>query len=241
MKALKKFLFFSMLIDINIVNVFAKNNIGTTARGIFSNEYIFTILLIIALAGVVLELLTPGFGLGGAISLISFGLFFWGNLLMNNTSWYSVIIFVVGILLLGLETLIPGFGIAGISGICALIAAIVMAMSDIYFAFLSLLIALIIAAIIGTYLFKQGRDSELINKMRLFTSTSTESGFVSKDSVNIQVGQKLFTVTPLRPTGYANSSDEKIEVISDRGYVAKGVEVVVVRIFGSNVYVEEVK
>ncbi|MGI5949514.1 NfeD family protein [Peptoniphilus sp.] len=241
MKALKKLFIFSFILSINTINVFAENNIGKAARGIFSNEYIFTILLVLALAGVVLEFLTPGFGLGGAISLVSFGLFFWGNLLMNNTNWYSVLIFVIGILLLGIETLIPGFGIAGISGICAMIAAIVMAMSDIYFAFLSLLIAIIISAMIGTYLFKQGRDSELINKMRLFTSTTTESGFVSNDSSDVQIGQKLFTVTPLRPTGFANLSDEKIEVISNKGYVAKGVEVVVVRISGSNVYVEEVK
>lgn len=241
MKALKKLFIFSIFLEINIFNVFAEENVETVAKGIFSNEYIFTILLVLALAGAVLELLTPGFGLGGTISLISFGLFFWGNLLMGHTNWYSVFVFIIGILLLGLETLIPGFGIAGIGGIAALIVAIVMAMSDIYFAFLSLLIAIIISTIIGTYLFKKGRNSELINKMRLFTSSNTESGYVSNDFVDVEIGQKLYTTTPLKPTGFANLSGERIEVISNGRYIGKGVEVEVVRIYGSKIYVEEVK
>ena len=46
----------------------------------FSNDYIFTILLIVAIVGAVLEILTPGFGLGGIISIAAFVLFFWGNI-----------------------------------------------------------------------------------------------------------------------------------------------------------------
>lgn len=241
MKALKRFLLSAFILNYTTISVFANQSSESTARGIFSNEYIFTILLVVAIAGAVLEILTPGFGFGGTISLVCFGLFFWGNLLMGHTDWYSVILFVIGILLIGLEVLIPGFGIAGIGGIFALIAAIVLAMSDIYFAFLSLLIAIVISAIIGTYLLKKGLNSEVINRMRLFTSTNTDSGFLSNDNAEVEVGQKMVTLTILRPTGYALFDGKKMEVISSSGFVDREKEVVVVKISGSRIYVELAK
>lgn len=206
---------------------------------IFSNDYIFTILLIVAIVGAVFEILTPGFGLGGIISIAAFVLFFWGNIARGNTNWFEILLFVLGLLLLGFEILIPGFGVAGISGILAIAVAIVLSMEDIYFAIFSLAIALVIAIVLGIALVKRGIKSDLINRLRLFTESSSEKGYVGVKSEEVKLGDVLTTKTALRPTGYAIFHDEKIEVISDVGFIGKDEEVRVVRISGARVFVEK--
>lgn len=206
---------------------------------IFSNDYIFTILLIVAIVGAVFEILTPGFGLGGIISIAAFVLFFWGNIARGNTNWFEILLFVLGLLLLGFEILIPGFGVAGISGILAISVAIVLSMEDIYFAIFSLAIALVIAIVLGIALLKRGIKSELINRLRLFTESSSEKGYVGVKSEEVKLGDVLITKTALRPTGYAIFHEEKIEVISDVGFIGKDEEVRVVRISGARVFVEK--
>ena len=237
MKNFKKYFYilpFFMLAT-NFVYAAKENSL---AESIFSNDYIFTILLIVAIVGAVLEILTPGFGLG-IISIAAFAIFFWGNIYMGNTNWFEILLFVLGLLLLAFEIMIPGFGVAGISGILAISAAIVLSMKDIYFAIFSLAIALVIALFLGYALFKKGIDSEVINRLRLFTESSSEKGYVGVKSEEVKLGDVLITKTALRPTGYANFHEEKIEVISDVGFIGKDEVVRVVRISGARVFVEK--
>ena len=238
MKNFKKYFYILLFFMLAINFVYAAKE-NSLAESIFSNDYIFTILLIIAIVGAVLEILTPGFGLGGIISIAAFAIFFWGNICMGNTNWFEILLFVLGLLLLAFEIMIPGFGVAGISGILAISAAIVLSMKDIYFAIFSLAIALVIAIALGVALFKRGIDSELINRLRLFTESSSEKGYVGVKSEEVKNGDVLITKTALRPTGYAIFHDEKVEVISDVGFIGKDEEVRVVRISGARVFVEK--
>lgn len=238
MKNFKKYFYILLFFMLAINFVYAAKE-NSLAESIFSNDYIFTILLIVAIVGALLEILTPGFGLGGIISIAAFAIFFWGNICMGNTNWFEILLFVLGLLLLAFEIMIPGFGVAGISGILAISAAIVLSMKDIYFAIFSLAIALVIAIALGVALFKRGIDSELINRLRLFTESSSEKGYVGVKSEEVKNGDVLITKTALRPTGYANFHEEKIEVISDVGFIGKNEEVRVVRISGARVFVEK--
>lgn len=238
MKNFKKYFYILLFFMLAINFVYAAKE-NSLAESIFSNDYIFTILLIVAIVGALLEILTPGFGLGGIISIAAFAIFFWGNICMGNTNWFEILLFVLGLLLLAFEIMIPGFGVAGISGILAISAAIVLSMKDIYFAIFSLAIALVIAIALGVALFKRGIDSELINRLRLFTESSSEKGYVGVKSEEVKNGDVLITKTALRPTGYAIFHDEKVEVISDVGFIGKNEEVRVVRISGARVFVEK--
>ena len=112
-------------------------------------------------------------------------------------------------------------------------------MKDLYFAIFSLAIALVIALVLSYALFKKGIDSEVINRLRLFTESSTEKGYVGVKSEEVKLGDVLITKTALRPTGYANFHEEKIEVISDVGFIGRNEEVRVVRISGARVFVEK--
>ena len=157
---------------------------------------------------------------------------------MGNTNIFEISLFVIGLLLLGFEIMIPGFGVAGVSGIIAVSAGLVLSMSDIYFALFSLTLALVIALILGYGLVKRGIKSEAINRLRLFKESSSDKGYVSVKAGEVSPGDVLITKTPLRPTGYAILGDRKIEVVSNTGFIGKDESVVVVKISGARVYVE---
>lgn len=160
---------------------------------------------------------------------------------MGNTNIFEISLFVLGLLLLGFEIMIPGFGVAGVSGIIAVSAGLVLSMSDIYFALFSLALALVIALILGYVLVKRGIKSEAINRLRLFKESSSDKGYVSVKAEEVSMGDILITKTPLRPTGYAILGDRKIEVVSNTGFIGKDESVVVVRISGARVYVEKIR
>lgn len=238
MKKLKK-LFYSLPLFMILLNlVYAQGGGQVSLESIFSNDYIFTILLIVAIVTAVFEIMTPGFGISGILSIAAFFAFFWGSIKMGNTNFFEISLFVIGLLLLGFEIMIPGFGVAGISGIIAVSAGLVLSMSDIYFALFSLALALVIALILGYGLFKRGIKSEAINRLRLFKESSNEKGYLSVSTENVSPGDILITKTPLRPTGFALLGDRKIEVVSDAGFIGKDESVVVVRLSGARVYVE---
>ena len=239
MKKLNK-LFYSLPILMILINfVYAQNGSTRSIESIFSNDYVFAALLIIAIVTAVFEIMTPGFGISGILSIAAFFTFFWGSIKMGNTNFFEISLFVVGLLLLAFEIMIPGFGVAGVSGIIAVSAGLVLSMSDLYFALFSLALALVIALILGYALFKRGIKSDAINKLRLFKESSSEDGYLSVETAEVSPGDVLITKTPLRPIGFALMGDRKIEVVSDVGFIGKDESVVVVRISGARVYVEK--
>ena len=91
----------------NIVKV--EESMELKVAKILSSPYISTLLLTIGFVGLVIEIFTPGFGVGGTISIIAFGLFFGGNIIAGNSKWTSLAIFVTGLILLVIEAIVPGF------------------------------------------------------------------------------------------------------------------------------------
>lgn len=149
-----------------------------------SNPYISSLLLTLGFVGLVVEILTPGFGIGGTLSIVGFGLYFGGNILAGNSHWTSLVLFVTGLILLVIEAIIPGFGLPGISGIILVLVGTVLAMDSLGIAVLSLSIAIIITTIVTLILIKMGFKSKLLNKIVLDTEHKDEGGYLSVDSMN---------------------------------------------------------
>jgi len=89
-----------------------------------TNPIIASLLLTVGIFGLIFEVRTPGWGVGGTIALIALALFFGSHYLVNLAQWTEILIFIIGIVLILLEVfVIPGFGITGILGIiCVLIS-----------------------------------------------------------------------------------------------------------------------
>ncbi len=204
---------------------------------LLANSYISTLLITIGLIGFVIELFTPGFGIGGIISIISFGLFFAGNILAGNSQWTSLIIFVIGLILLVIEAISPGFGLPGISGIVLIVVGIVLAMGSIQSAIMSLSVAIILTAIITILLIKQGRKIEVFNKIVLSTKHDDEGGYFSAPPKYEYLDKEGIALTDLRPSGIIEIDEEKLDALSEGSYIQKDSQVKVVKVEGSKIIV----
>jgi membrane-bound serine protease (ClpP class) len=95
---------------------------------VLNSNFVTWLLLVVGLIALVVELGMPGVGIGGLISILCFGLFFWSRFLGGTSGWFEVILFVIGVSFVMLEVLvIPGVGIAGIGGGLLILFSLVMA------------------------------------------------------------------------------------------------------------------
>lgn len=69
---------------------------------------------------------------------------------------------------------------------------------------------------------------------------TTEEGFISAELKSSLVGQQGITVTPLRPAGTALINNQRVDVVTEGGFVENQRPVVVVKAEGTWVVVREI-
>ena len=202
-----------------------------------TNPLVSPLLLSLGVLGLVFEIKTGAFGLGGLVSLASLGLFFGASFLVGLAGWEEVILLGVGLLALAVEVFIlPGFGAAGILGALALAAAVVLAMvggspttADVTQALVVLGASLAITAAVAyawiRHLPNSGRFAGLI----LRGGSHQADGYIASAPREDLVGQDGIAVTDLRPAGTAQIGHERVDVVTEGEYVPQGQAVRVVR------------
>lgn len=198
------------------------------------------ILLVIGFAGIAIELFVPGFGLPGILGVLAMGLYFFGSYLGGLAGMESALLFIVGIVLIILELIVPAFGILGLLGGGAIITGILLAAPDWQSGVTAIVIALVIATIIVIIFSRTKKGRAVWNKFVLREKLTTEEGFVSAESKASLVGEKGVTVTPLRPAGTALINDQRVDVVTEGGFVENNRPVVVVKAEGTWVVVREI-
>ncbi|MCF6466524.1 NfeD family protein [Clostridium sp. Cult2] len=222
----------------NIVKV--EESMELKVAKILSSPYISTLLLTIGFVGLVIEIFTPGFGVGGTISIVAFGLFFGGNIIAGNSQWTSLAIFVTGLILLVIEAIVPGFGLPGISGIILVILGTILAMGSLSTALMSISIAIIITAIITMLLVKYGHRSPFLDKIVLTTHQKDEEGYLSSFTKDEYLGKEGITISELRPSGIIEIDGKRLDALSDGTFIPKQTNIEVVRVEGSKIIVRRV-
>lgn len=201
---------------------------------------IMTFLLMIGIAGVLIELFVPGFGIPGVLGIAGFGLYFFGHYVAGFAGGEDVTFFIIGIVLLGIEIFVPSFGILGILGIISIISGVVMAAYDSQNALLSLGVAVVLAAIIITVFIKVFKRRGIWNRFILKDELKSELGFVSQPSKDHLLGIEGITVTPLRPAGTAEIGSERIDVVTDGEFIMNNTRIRVVKVEGARVVVKSI-
>ena len=199
-----------------------------------------SILLTVGFIGIIVEIFTSGFGIAGAISLISFGLYFGGALLAGYSSWIVIVLFIIGLILLLIEVFVPGFGVPGILGIISVIASIMMSSSSLEQAIISLFISLILTMIAGILLIKFGPRNKLFNRITLSTSLNKENGFVTSENFKNYIGKIGITLTPLRPSGSVEVEGKKLDVVSENMYIEKDQRIKIIKVEGNRIIVQKI-
>jgi len=205
-----------------------------------TNPVIVPILLSIASIGLVVELFSPGFGIPGIMGVLALILFFFGHVVAGLAGMEAVILLILGVGLIIAELFLPG-GIAGLIGVAAIIGSLVMSGQDIGHMAMSISIALIVTIIAAVILFKtMGGDKGFFRRMVLTDQTSSELGYVSYENRLELIGLEGRTLTPLRPSGSALFGDERLDVVSEGGFIEKDRKVRVVKVEGVRIVVREV-
>ncbi len=203
-----------------------------------TNPIVMTILLFLGIAGIVIELIVPGFGVPGIIGVAAFVLYFFGNYVAGFAGNETWLLFIVGLILMILEMFVPSFGILGILGAISLIAGVVRAAYDTSHAMLSLGIAFAAAVVVIVIVAILFKERGIWNRFILSESLTKEQGYVPTASKDALLGREGVSVTPLRPAGTALIDDERIDVVTDGEFIPRDTALVVVHVEGARVVVK---
>lgn len=221
-------------------------------------------LIMIGIACLILELKMPGVGLPGVIAAVCFVLYFWAqSQLAGQLTMLAILLFVLGLVLIGLEIfLMPGFTVPGISGVVLIVVSLALATlerkpetTQEWLSFgralgavgLSLAGAITLAFLAAWYL----PSIPYANRMILKPPLEAREGFDGDDAsaalteglypeLAALLGAIGVAATAMRPAGIARFGDDFVDVISEGSYIAAGSRVQVVEIEGNRVVVKEV-
>lgn len=225
---------------------------GGAERLAFWLNAISPLLMIIGIVGVYIEFKTPGFGLPGIVGISAFALYFFGGYVAGLTGMEWVVVFLVGLVLVGLELfLFPGTVVLGLSGAVLILAALVMAMVDIYpgapglptFVQLQVPLTELMIAFAGSILvvWMLSRilpQTTLYGKMVSQTASGIASVAELAERQASRLGQVGVAVSPLRPGGKAQFGDAILDVISQGELIESGRQVRIVGHSGTEAVVE---
>ncbi|HSA90964.1 MAG TPA: NfeD family protein [Burkholderiales bacterium] len=202
-----------------------------------------SLLVTIGMLGIIIELRTPGFGVAGAIGVGSLGAFFWGHWLVQLAGWGELLLALGGIALLLVEFfLIPGFGFAGILGILALLAALVMSVvgsgaTPEYFMLaagrivFSLLAALVVSFVLLRFMPRTPFGRRLI----------LDTGLATEPEGDLRwLGKRGRASSPLRPAGIADIEGARVDVVSEGDLIEPGTPIEVIRVDGNRIVVRPI-
>jgi membrane-bound serine protease (ClpP class) len=211
-----------------------------------THPVVSSLLVSIAMIGILIELRTPGFGIPGGLGVASLALFLWGHWLVQHAGWEELLLALGGAVLVALELLvIPGFGIAGILGILALLAALVLSMlgpGD-----TPQFIMTTAARVVGALLFALLASLALLRYLPrlpfgrqfiLQTGLGAAQGYASAPEGDRRwLGKRGRASSPLHPAGIAEIDGERVDVVSDGELIDAGELIKVIRVDGNRIVV----
>jgi hypothetical protein len=230
-----------------------RNRVITAIEQLGGQPWLARTLLFVAFFALISEASTPGFGVAGFISAVSFLFFFWSQFLNGTAGWLELILFTGGLACLALELFVlPGFGIFGVGGGIMILASIILASQTFIFPhnayqleqFSSSLFTMV-AACGGVFaaLFIMRRylaDSWLLSRI-ILPSPAEELDIDHLESLvdwDYLEGKLGVTTTQLTPSGKARFGDDVLNVISDGVVVPRGTRIRVTQVRGNRVLVE---
>lgn len=214
-----------------------ESRIGDRLVSWTTNPVVGTILLMIGIGGLILEVITAGFGAAGIVSMAAFALYFGGNIAAGVAEYWVLILFIFGIALMLVEAFIPGFGVFGIAGLISTLASIVLAAVSVQTGMLMLMISLVLAVAFAVFAFRFFAKRGALRHIILSEQEKPDLGYVAPLDQKNLVGQQGIAVTALRPSGTAMIGEKRIDVVSEGAFIPPGEAVIVDRVEGVRVIV----
>lgn len=244
-----------VLSDLNIKNPqieYYHSSLADDILGFLSDTAVRAILVMLILGGIYMEMHTPGLGFAAGVALVAAMLYFLPMLIGGSMPAWVIISFILGVILIALEVfVIPGFGICGVTGILAIIAAIIGGMVNndsitgvdfraVVNSFGVVFIGLFLAVIAVWYLTSSHGPKWVRRHSELMTELRNSDGFVGVDMGPARlVGSAARSVTVLRPVGKIEIAGEVYDAVSTGPFISAGRPVRVLKYENAQLYVTE--
>lgn len=215
-------------------------------------------LVLVGISCLFMELKMPGASIPGIIAAVCFVLFFWSQSQMNGQiSLLAVMLFLLGILLLGFEIfIIPGFGITGFSGIGLILFGLALATvermpanssewAELGRTMLTFGMTLVGSIVVAFTVARFLPHIPVANRLMLQGPDDPDSPPDPEQAAlmaeNLALLGAIGTAsTMLRPAGMAQFADRFVDVVTDGSFVPAGTQVRVIEIEGNRIVVKEV-
>ncbi|QCR22066.1 nodulation protein NfeD [Pontibacter sp. SGAir0037] len=208
----------------------------------FLNPFVSGILILLVLGGLYFELQTPGVGFPLLAAIIAGALYLTPHYLNGLAEHWEILLFAIGLVLIGLEMLvIPGFGVAGISGIALVFLSLLLIMvnnqafdftfvssDDIRRSMLSVVIGMIGAVAIVFLTWKRMLNSRAMQRLVLNNTFQSNEGYRSANTAAHLVGKAGVAFTRMAPTGRIIIDDILYDAQARDGFIEKGEAVEVI-------------
>ena len=214
-----------------------------------TNPVVASLLISLGFLGLLAELTSPGFGVPGIAGVLLLALFFWGGFLAELSGWEGVVLVAIGIALIAVElVLIPGFGVAGLLGGIAFFVGLYISLigqgattGDFLRAGLVLLGSLVTIVVGAAAILTLLPNRRGFGGLALQTSLPRGSGLLTRfggaTAAEVQtapqgyvslLGKRGVTLTVLHPAGVAQIDTQRVDVVSEGGFIDAGTSVVVI-------------
>jgi membrane-bound serine protease (ClpP class) len=198
------------------------------------------ILLSIGVLGLLIEMQTLH-GIAGAIGVTALVLFFGVHVYSGLSNGLVIALAIAGVIGIVLELhVIPGHGFAGILGVLALMAAVVLSFGFGLFMDASEAISIaIVTTVVAFAIFVRFYPESAFFKRIVFKEAQGADYVASRDFSDL-VGQAGFATSFLRPAGVASIDGRRIDVLTEGDFVPAGSPIVVTRVEGARIFVDPV-
>lgn len=219
--------------------VHAEVNWAESVVRFLTHPLVTPLLLSLGFLGIIIELKTPAFGLAGVAGVLSLALFFGSHYIVGLAGWEEILLLLIGLVLLAIEIfVVPGFGIFGIGGILAVLVSLYLSLigqfataPELGQAATILSVAVLVVLVSLWALLRTFPNSRRLAKsgILLDEETAVSGGYISAAVRSDLEGATGVALTDLHPSGTALINDERLDVVTEGGWISADTPVRVVK------------
>jgi len=228
----------------------ARQTWAETLVRFLTHPVISSLLMTIGILGIIVEIRTPGFGVPGALGILSLALFFWGHWLVRLAGWEELLLVGAGVMLLAIELFVtPGFGVTGLLGLVALLGGLGLSLVGagatwevVITAVGQVAVSLLLALAASLAMLRLLPRLPFGRRLVLESELAAGEGFASAPETDrTWLGKRGTAASTLRPAGIADIEGERVDVVSDGEFIDAGEPITVVRVDGNRIVVRRLR
>jgi membrane-bound ClpP family serine protease len=154
-------------------------------------------------------------------------------------NWIPLLCILAGIIFVIIEMFQPGFSVPGIIGVILLAAGILLYAKTVIQALIMIAVVLAILGIALALVLQSASKGKLAKHIVLDSTIDDDIKFSAFDDLSYLIGSEGKTLTVLRPSGVADFSGVRLDVISEGEFIPKGTTVYIEKIEGNKIVVKQ--